>query len=90
MQIKCTNCGHTEQVNVQLFVRIIGGALPLGGFGAWVAYLFAGTGFAMPIVIAIITGGVGLLMFQNEITNWICNKRYKCSGCGKHNWTSQK
>lgn len=31
--------------------------MAIGGFWAWAAYLFAGTGFAMPIVIAIIAGG---------------------------------
>lgn len=86
MHIKCRNCGHTEKVNIGLFVKIIGGAMPLGGYWAWVTYLFAGTGFAMPIVIAIITGGVLTLAFQREITNWICNKRYKCENCGQHRW----
>lgn len=88
MQINCSNCGHAEEVNVHLFVRIIGGALPLGGYYAWVKYLFAGTGFAKPIVVAIITGGVALLAFQNKITTWICNMRYKCKKCGKHHWVS--
>lgn len=86
MKIKCTSCGRREEVNIHLFIRIIGGAMPLGGYWAWVKYLFAGTGFAMPIVIAIITGGVALLAFQNEITTWICNQKYKCLSCGKHDW----
>ena len=60
--------------------------MPFGGYWAWVTYFFAGTGFAMPIVIAIMTGGVALLAFQNEITEWICNKNYKCSNCGHKHW----
>jgi hypothetical protein len=74
MKIECNDCKSTEEVNLKLFVRIIGGALPLGGYWAWVTYLFAGTGFAMPIVIAIITGGIGILMFQDEICEWIIRK----------------
>ncbi len=86
MHIKCTNCGHKEKVNIDLFVKIIGGSMPFGAFGAWVAYLFAGTGFAMPIVIAIITGGVLTLAFQREITNWICDKHHTCKNCGQRHW----
>lgn len=61
-------------------------ALPAGGYWAWVAYFFAGTGFAMPICIAMIAGGAALLMFQNEIVKWLCEKGYKCSKCSNSNW----
>jgi len=86
MEIKRAKCGHAEQTNLKLFVRIIGGAMPLGGFWAWTAYLFAGTGLAMPIVVAIITGGVGILVFQNEIVEWISNRGFDCPECGEVDW----
>jgi len=63
MKIKCTSCGYREEVNTRLFIRIIGGVMPFGGYWAWVTYFFAGTGFAMPIIIAIMTGEVALLVF---------------------------
>ena len=88
MKIKCIKCKHSEETSIELFVKIIGGALPFGGYWAWVAYLFAGTGFAMPIVIAIMTGGVGMLIFKDEIVQWIVNIGYKCSSCGSVEWTS--
>lgn len=56
MEIKCKSCDHKEETSLRLFVRIIGGALPAGGYWAWVTYFFAGTGFAMPICIAMIAG----------------------------------
>ena len=86
MDIKCGNCGHTEKTNKDLFVKIIGGALPFGGFYAWVVYLFAGTGFAMAIVVAIIAGGVGMLLYKDEIVQWISNQGYVCTDCGEKNW----
>ena len=88
MKIKCGKCGHVEKTTVELIIKIIGGALPLGGFWAWVTYLFAGTGLALPIVIAIITGGVATLVFKDEITEWIVNRRYKCPKCGVIDWES--
>lgn len=63
MKIRCTPCGYREEVNTRLFIRIIGSVMPFGGYWAWVTYFFAGTGFAMPIVIAIMTGEVALLVF---------------------------
>lgn len=89
MKIRCTSCGYREEVNTRLFIRIIGGVMPFGGYWAWVTYFFAGTGFAMPIVIAIMAGGVALLVFQNEITTCICNQQYKCEHCGKHDWKAE-
>ncbi|MFK4765425.1 hypothetical protein ACI3L3_11710 [Desulfobaculum sp. SPO524] len=86
MEIRCQKCGHTEETTLGFFVSLIGGAMPLGGFWAWTAYIFAGTGFAMPIVIAIITGGVGLLAFKKQIVEWVINKGYTCSGCGAIDW----
>ncbi len=86
MKIKCRNCGHTEKPTVELFVKIIGGAMPIGGFWAWVTYLLAGTGFAMPIVIAIMAGGIGILWFKDEIVKWFVNRGYKCTECGAVKW----
>ncbi len=88
MKIKCSECSHSEKATVGLFVKIVGGAMPLGGFWAWVTYLFAGTGLALPIVIAIISGGVGMLVFKDEITQWIVNRGYECPDCGSVKWES--
>jgi len=46
----------------------------------------AGTGFALPIVIAIISGGVGILLFKDQITQWIVNSGYNCPKCGAVEW----
>ena len=86
MQIKCRNCGHTEETNLDLFVKIIGSAIPITGYWAWITYLFAGTGFAMGIVVAIIAGGTAMLAYKDEIVNWIINQNYKCVDCGVVNW----
>ena len=74
MKIRCRKCRYTEKTSLDLIVKIIGGSLPLGGFWAWVAYIFAGTGLALPIVIAIITGGAAMLVFKDEIVQWIVNR----------------
>lgn len=86
MKIKCTNCGYAEETDKDFFVKLIGGAMPVGGFWAWTTYLFAGTGFAMAIVIAIIGGGVAMLIFKDEIVEWIINNDYKCPNCGQVQW----
>lgn len=88
MKIKCRSCGHIESVNLELFIKLIGGVLPIGGFYAWVTYLFAGTGFALPIVVSMIVGGVGLLAFQTEILSFLCKKGYICKKCNAQNWMS--
>ena len=86
MNIVCRKCGHTEETNLDFFVKVIGGAMPVGGYWAWVAYIFAGTGFAMPIVVAIIAGGVGMLVFKDTIVKWIVNRGHECPKCGAVNW----
>lgn len=86
MKIKCSKCGNTEQATIELFANIIGGAMPVGGFWAWVTYLFAGTGFALEIVIALIVGGVAILIYKDKIVQWIVNRGYKCKNCGAVNW----
>jgi hypothetical protein len=86
MKIKCGKCGHSEETSLGLFVTIIGGVMPFGGFLAWVTYLFAGTGFAFPIVIAIISGGTAMLVFKDKIVKWIINRKYKCPECTAVQW----
>lgn len=85
MQIKCQNCGHSEEPTAEFFVKVIGGAMPVGGFAAWVTYFFAGTGFAFAICAAMVVGGVGLLVFKDEIVKLVSEK-YSCPKCGKQNW----
>jgi hypothetical protein len=89
MNITCTKCGHSEETNLDLFVKIIGGTMPVGGFWAWVAYIFAGTGFAMEICVAIIVGGVAMLVFKEKIVKFIIDKGYKCPKCGNGNWHAE-
>ena len=60
--------------------------MPVGGFAAWVTYLLAGTGFALEIVTALIVGGVALLVFKDEIVEFIINRGYKCPKCGSVSW----
>ncbi|UOR60289.1 hypothetical protein [Helicobacter pylori] len=67
---------------MKFFVRVIGAALPAGGVATWTTYLLAGTGFALPLCIAIITRGVATLAFQDEIIEWLADKGYKCEKCG--------
>ena len=86
MQLKCAHCGYIEETTMDLFIKIIGSAMPIGGYFAWVTYFFAGTGFAMPIVIAIIGGGTGLLVFKEEIIKWLINKGHKCPKCASTDW----
>ena len=88
MRIKCLDCGNSEEVSLELFVKIIGVSTAGFGFWAWVSFLFAGTGFALPICIAIATGGVGMLAFKDQIVDWVVNKGYECDGCGNQKWTS--
>jgi hypothetical protein len=88
MRIRCLDCGHSEEVTLDLFVKIIGGATAGFGFWAWVSFLFAGTGFAMVICIAIISGGAAMLAYKDEIVDWIVNKGHKCYGCGSQNWVA--
>ncbi|MDH9219346.1 MULTISPECIES: hypothetical protein [Moraxella] len=87
MHIQCQKCNHYEEVNLKFFINIIGGAVVGSGYWAWTAYLFAGTGFAMPICIAIMTGGVAMLAFSDEIVAWIA-KRYDCPKCQSNQWVA--
>ena len=60
-----------------------------GGGWAWTTYLLAGTGFALPIVIAMIAGGTGMLIYKDKIVEWLTNKNYKCSKCGGIGWDTK-
>ena len=53
--------------------------------GASFVKLNAGTGLALPICIALVTGGSAIMAYSNEISVWI-SKRYECPGCGQKNW----
>lgn len=85
MKIICKHCGHEEEVNKHFFVKALGGVVSGFGFWAWLTFLFAGTGFALPICIAIITGGVTMAAFSDEIGAWI-SERYECPECGEKDW----
>lgn len=89
LYIVCKNCGHYEEVNSRLFAKIIGGAVAGFGYWAWVSFLFAGTGLAMPICIAIMAGGVAIIAFAEQIVGWI-NKMYACPKCGRKVWVTAK
>ena len=54
MEIICKNCAHKEKTDLDFFVKLIGAALPFGGYWAWVTYLFAGTGFGIRIPIPML------------------------------------
>jgi len=88
LRIRCLDCGFSEEVNLDFFVKILGGATAGFGFWAWTSFLFAGTGFAMAICIAIITGGAAMLTYKDEIIDWIANEGYECDSCGNKNWTA--
>ena len=89
MKIRCKKCSHSEETNIDFFVKVIGGTAPVGGFWAWVTYFFAGTGFAAAICTAMVVGGVGLLVFKNEVVEFISNK-YACPKCGAHAWEAKE
>jgi putative component of toxin-antitoxin plasmid stabilization module len=85
MHIKCKECSYCEEVNKDLFVKILGGVVATWGFWAWVSFFFAGTGFALPICIAIMTGGAAMLVYSNEIVAWLSDN-YECPKCNNKNW----
>jgi hypothetical protein len=88
LRIRCLDCEFSEEVNLDFFVKVLGGATAGFGFWAWTSFLFAGTGFAMAICIAIIAGGAAMLTYKDEIIDWIANEGYECDSCGKKNWTA--
>lgn len=85
MHIQCQKCGHHQKVDKKLFANILGAVTAGFGYFAWVSFLFAGTGLAMPICIAIMVGGAGMLKYSNEIASWM-SQYYPCPKCGAKNW----
>ncbi|RXJ78061.1 hypothetical protein CRV03_03570 [Arcobacter sp. F155] len=83
--IECKKCGFREKANKSFFLKVLGGGFVGSGFWAWVTYFFAGTGFAFTICVAIVTGGVALLAFSDEITQWL-SERYSCPDCNDRDW----
>ncbi|MCH7382096.1 MULTISPECIES: hypothetical protein [Acinetobacter] len=83
--IKCEKCSYKEEANKTFFLKVMGTAFVGGGFWAWVSFFFAGTGFAFAICVAIVTGGVALLAFSDQITKWVSEK-YSCPKCKSRNW----
>jgi ribosomal protein L37AE/L43A len=83
--VKCKKCGYQETLNTRFIIKIIGGAATAFGFWGWVAYIFAGTGLALPICIAIVTGGVAIAAFSDEIAEWL-SKKYDCPKCKSRKW----
>ncbi|WP_033026852.1 hypothetical protein [Pseudoalteromonas sp. BSi20429] len=88
-KIKCKCCNFEEEANKEFFLKILGGGMVGFGGYAWIAYLFAGTGFALAICIAIVAGGVAMLAFSDQITKWV-SERYDCPKCGKREWSLVK
>ncbi len=87
MKIRCRSCSHSETLNKELIVTLLGGAVAGFGFWAWVSFLFAGTGFAMPICIALVVGGPALVIkYGDEIVEWLAKHGYTCKKCGANDW----
>ncbi len=85
IHIQCKSCGYHQKVDRKLFANVLGAATAGFGYFAWVSFLFAGTGFAMPICIAIMAGGAAMLKYSDEIAAWMC-KYYPCPECGGKSW----
>lgn len=85
MHIQCKQCKHCEKTDMAFFAKIIGGVTAGMGYWAWVAYFFAGTGFAMPICIAIMAGGGAMMAYSDKIIVWI-SKNYPCPSCKGNQW----
>ena len=85
MKIRCENCAHEETINAHFFVKALGVAVSGYGLWAWVTFLAAGTGFALPICIAIVLGGASIAAFSNEIVAWV-SEHFDCPNCGLRQW----
>ena len=85
MELKCRKCGHKEKVNKAFWIKVLGGVVVAGAAKAWLAYLFAGTGLALPICAAIVAGGVAIAAYSDEIAKWASNK-YACPKCKSKKW----
>lgn len=87
LYIRCAHCGHKEKINKTFFAKVLGGVVSGFGFWAWVSFLFAGTGFALPLCLAIMAGGAAIMIHSQEIVEW-ANKRYPCPECGCQHWVT--
>lgn len=84
----CKHCKHREPVNLDLgkkFLKGAGVALSAAGPLAWVTYFFAGTGFAAPLCIAMLTVGVVSAAFADEIVK-VASKYLTCEKCKHKDW----
>ena len=88
MQIRCESCGHTQEVNKELILKIIGGSVSGFGIWAWTSFFFAGTGFAMPLCIALVVGGTGIAAYSKEVIEWLIKKGYACPKCHNKKWVA--
>lgn len=83
--LRCKSCGHKEIMNKEFVAKLAGIAITAFGCKAWIGFLFAGTGFAFAICVAIVIGGLGMLAYADEITKWVAEK-YECPKCKAHRW----
>jgi len=86
MKIKCKSCGNVKEVNKELIGSILGGTLSSFGVWAWTSYLFAGTGMAFGICVALVAGGPALYAYRTEIIKLLMDKGYKCDKCEAKDW----
>lgn len=84
-KIRCKRCSHTEEFNKSLLVKIAGGATAGFGGWAWLTYFFAGTGFALPLCIAIVAGGVAMTAYADKVAKILADK-YPCPKCNNRDW----
>lgn len=83
--IKCKNCGHEEQITGGILRKMVmGGALFKGGTAAWSSYLFAGSGIAYPLCVAIGVGGVCLAVIPG--LRHLLARLKPCPECGFKDW----
>lgn len=85
MHIQCKNCNYCEKVDKAFFAKLLGAVTASMGYWAWVSFFFAGTGFAMPICIAIMAGGGAMMAYSDKIVAWISTK-YDCPVCKNNQW----
>ncbi|WP_293738668.1 hypothetical protein [uncultured Parasutterella sp.] len=84
--IKCKNCGHEEELTrgaLRKFITGSAGAI-MGGKAAYASYLFAGSGIASPLCIAIDVGGVCLALLPG-LRNLLARIK-PCPECGFKDW----
>ena len=83
--IKC-KCSYKRSLTIVFFMKIIGKATTISIKCKGIRHFCVNTGFTLPLCISILTGGIGILVFSDEITKWLVNKGYKCPSCQTSNW----